>query len=379
MLNRAKLTSLMRNKRQRSVQIYASCITYVELISVEPVGGKEQRKKKNDRRLRGQDAPHADQLLLPAELFCNRDGGSIGADDSASLAKCKKGKAKITTASTLGVVRALASFQQLFFKHSKGGIYTTKAPVKISDSPKFSHRGISLDVARNFYSKESILRTLRGMFFNKLNRLHIHATDRESWPLEIPALPGLAKKGSYGESLTYSPEDVAQIQEYAFQRGIEVIFELEVPGHSGSINYSYPDVMAGQSSYGQLRLNDSSVDNFLDTLVDDLLPRLAPFSKHFHTGGDEIIPFLYQYDPSVRSSDLKVLVPLLQKFTDKHHARVRKHGFTPIVWEDMILDYNLTVGHDVIVQSWKGGNNVKSLTSTGHKVIVSNSDFLVRT
>ncbi|KAI0175764.1 glycoside hydrolase family 20 protein [Hypoxylon sp. FL1284] len=307
-------------------------------------------------------------------------------DESYNLTLGTNGKAAISAVSSTGVLRGLETFSQLFFKHSKGPVYTTMAPVKISDSPQFDHRGILLDVSRNYLPVDTIYRTIDAMSWNKMNRLHIHATDSQSWPLEIPALPELHEKGAYAKGMTYSPKDVTAIQTYAIQRGVEVVMEIDTPGHFGIVALAYPDLITGWgatpwSTYcneppcGQIQLNNSDTDAFFDKLMDDLLPRVAPYSAYFHTGGDEVNFQEYMLDPSVGTNDSAVIVPLLQKFIDKQHDRVRKAGLVPMVWEEIPADYNVTVGDDVLIQSWLGDEAIQSLTAQGHKVIASNSNY----
>lgn len=310
-------------------------------------------------------------------------------DESYSLSLSEKGAVKIQAASSVGVLRALETFTQLFFQHSETDeAYTIQAPVEISDKPQYEHRGILLDVSRSYFSVESIYRTIDAMAWNKLNRLHIHATDSQSWPLEIPALPKLAGKGAYAKGKTYTPEDVESIQKYALQRGVELIFEIDTPGHFGIAALSYPDLVAAwqadpwqdycaEPPCGQLKLNKPEVDDFLDTLMDDLLPRTNPYSTFHHIGGDEVNFNAIALDETVGTNDSKVIQPLMQKFFDKHSDRLSKHGVTPIVWEEFPLNYNVTLGDDVVVQSWLGDDAVKQLVSRGFKTIVSNYNFLV--
>lgn len=310
-------------------------------------------------------------------------------DESYSLTLNADGIARLTAVSSTGVLRGLETFSQLFYKHSVGPAwYTPYVPVSIQDAPKFPHRGILLDVARNWYPVKNILRTLDAMSYSKLNRLHIHITDSQSWPLEIPAMPELAKKGAYRSDLTYSPADIKQIQEYAIHRGIEVIIEIDMPGHIGSVAESHPELIAAYDAFpyfwwcaeppcGAFKLNETAVDKFLGKLFDDLLPRLEPYTAYFHTGGDELNANDSMLDPGVRSNSTQVLQPLLQKFIDAQHARVRKAGLTPMVWEEIPLDWNVTLGKDVVVQTWLGTASVKTLTSMGQKVIDSNYNYWV--
>nr|WGU18960.1 N-acetyl glucosaminidase [Albifimbria verrucaria] len=308
-------------------------------------------------------------------------------DESYTLSLSANGEAKIKSKTYVGSLRALETFSQLFFQHSSGNAwYTTKAPVSIEDKPEFPHRGILMDLSRNWFELDDIKRTIDAMSWNKLNRLHLHITDSQSWPLEIPALPKLAEKGSYRQGLTYSPADIAGIYEYGIHRGVNVIMEIDMPGHIGVVDLAYKDLIVAynerpyhwwcaQPPCGAFRLNSTKVYDFLDDLFDDLLPRIAPYTAYFHTGGDELNANDSRLDPDVRSNDTEILQPLLQKFIDFVHKKVRKAGLAPLVWEEMYTDWNITLGKDTIVQSWLGGNAVKEIAEAGHKVIDSNYNF----
>jgi hexosaminidase len=158
-----------------------------------------------------------------------------------------------------------------------------------------------------------------------------------------------------------------------------------MPGHSG-LWWSHPElnVAANLQPYwywcneppcGALKLNDSAVDGFLGKLFDDLFPRLSPYTAYFHTGGDELNANDSMLDPGVRSNSSTVLQPLLQKFIDSQHSRVRKAGLTPLVWEEIPLNWNVSLGNDTIVQTWLGASSVATLTSQGHKVIDSDYSY----
>ncbi|KAF2735365.1 hypothetical protein EJ04DRAFT_511770 [Polyplosphaeria fusca] len=308
-------------------------------------------------------------------------------DESYTLSLTEDGVVSISANSSVGLVRGLSSFTQLFFEHSQGGAYTTLAPVAIFDEPKFKHRGLNLDVSRNWFSVKDIKRTIDAAAYNKLNRFHLHITDSQSWPLEIPALPDLASKGAYRPDLTYSPAQFKEIQYHAAVQGVEMVTEIDMPGHTSSIWFAYPeliaafnqqpdwDTWAAEPPSGTLKLNSSKVSDFLDTLFDDLLPRVYPYSAYFHTGGDEVNKNAYKLDDTVRSSDPAVLQPLMQKFIDRNHDQVRALGLTPIVWEEMLLDWNLTLGNDVIVQSWQSDQAVATIVEKGHKVLAGNYNY----
>ncbi|KAF2195749.1 glycoside hydrolase family 20 protein [Zopfia rhizophila CBS 207.26] len=308
-------------------------------------------------------------------------------DESYTLKLTEDGEVTICGNSTVGLIRGVTTFTQLFFKHSQGGAYTTLAPVRIADAPKFSHRGVNLDVSRNFFSVQDIKRQIDAIAYNKMNRFHLHVTDSQSWPLEIPSLPELAEKGAYRPDLIYSTKDFKDIQYHAAIQGVEMITEIDMPGHTSSIWYSYPDLIsafniqpnwdtyAAEPPSGTLKLNSTEVGEFLETLFDDLLPRVHPYSSYFHTGGDEVNKNAYELDDTVRSKDPAVLQPLMQKFIDRNHDQIRAQGLTPVVWEEMLLDWNLTLGEDVIVQTWQSDEAVAQVVEKGHKALVGNYKY----
>lgn len=310
-------------------------------------------------------------------------------DESYKLEITIDGKVAISAASSTGLLHGLQTLTQLFYQHSsKSGIYTNKAPVEITDKPKFSHRGLNLDVSRDWYPVDDIKRTIYAISINKFNRLHLHVTDAQSWPLEIPAIPELAAKGSYQTGLTYSPQDLADIQSYAISVGVEVIVEIDMPGHTTSIGLAFPDLVTAfyaepwdtycaEPPCGSLKLNDPAVGTFLEKLFDDLLPRVSPYSSYFHTGGDEVKLNAYLLDPTIKSNDSLVIKPFLQKFLDRNHDQIRAAGLTPVVWEEMLTTWNLTLGDDVLVQAWLSDTSAATITAAGHKVITGNYLFWV--
>lgn len=312
-------------------------------------------------------------------------------DESYNLTVTEDGIAKIAATSSVGVMRGLETFAQLFYQHSsEDAWYMVNAPVDIQDSPRYSHRGVMIDTSRHFIKLTDIERTIDAMSWNKMNVLHVHVTDSQSWPLEVPALPELTAKGAYSKSSIYSVDDIQSIQEYGAYRGVEVYFEIDMPGHIGVVAEAYPDLIAAYDAYpyfwycaqppcGALRLNDSDVEDFLGTLFDDVLPRVAPYTSYFHTGGDEYNANGSMLDPGLKTNDTTILQPLVQSFIDSQHARVRAAGLIPMVWEEIPTTWNVTLGKDVVIQSWLGGTAIGDLTAAGHKVIDSDYNYWVRT
>jgi len=220
-------------------------------------------------------------------------------------------------------------------KPFQGGIYTAYAPATLKDWPLYSHRGINLDVARHFYPVRSIKHLIDGMSMNKLNILHLHITDSQSWPLEITALPELAKKGAYHKGLVYTAKDLADLQRHGALMGVEVYIEIDMPGHTASVYHAFPDLiasfnvqpdwmgMAAEPPSGTLKLNSSKVLEFLDTVIGDVLPRTKPFTKYFHTGGDEINRSAYKNDETVRTTEQIALAKHLEVMVNRTHSQVK--------------------------------------------------------
>lgn len=308
-------------------------------------------------------------------------------DESYNLTISVDGVASLTAKTSVGVLWGLETFAQLFYTNTSGTAwYTPLAPVAIEDAPNYKHRGVLLDVARNWYELTHIYRTIDAVAWNKMNRLHLHMTDSQSWPLEIPSMPEVAEKGAYRSDLTYGADDLEALQRYAVARGVELVVEIDMPGHIGSLALSHPELIVAYDAFpyfwwcseppcGAFKLNDTAVDDFLEKLFEDVLPRVAPYTAHFHTGGDELNANDSRLDPGVGTDSKAVLRPLLQRFIDANHKRVRAHGMVPIVWEEIPLSWNVTVGSDTIVQAWLGASSVKELTGRGLQVVDSNYNY----
>lgn len=333
--------------------------------------------------------------IYQASLAPNLDAATFfAADESYTISITAEGTANITSNSTIGTIRALQTFEQLFYAHSSGnGVYTPYAPLSIQDTPKWTHRGLNLDIARNPFSPDDVLRTIDAMASAKMSRLHLHATDAQSWPITVPSLPGLAAAGAYQSSLAWSTADLAQVQAYGLCNGISVFIEIDMPGHSGSIGYAYPDLItafnesdwstfAAEPGTGQLKLNSSAVYDFLKTLFADLLPRVSPYTQLFHNGGDEVNVNAFLLDETVRSNSSEVLQPLVQKLMSYVTGLVGTASLQPIVWEEMLLDWNLTLSSTgppggngsngtagAIIQVWRSSANLLLVLQKGYRVL----------
>lgn len=330
--------------------------------------------------------PCLDIHLVVVDTPANHLSGHV--DETYELSVRKEG-ASIHAATYFGALHALQSFTQLFYQHStQTGIYINTVPVHIKDGPKFPHRALNMDLARNWFPKDFVLRVIDSLSWNKFNRLHLHITDAQSWPLDIPSMPELSRLGAYQEGLSYTPQDLENIQRYALLRGMQVVLEIDMPGHTTSIAYAFPDLIAAAHALpwdqycleppcGSLKLAHPPVYEFLEKLWGDILPRVSPYTSYFHTGGDEVNLNSYTLDDSVMSKEKAVLQPLIQKLVDFNHGKIRAAGLAPIVWEEMLLEWDLDLGDDVIVQSWLDAASLAKITAAGHKAIGGSYSFWV--
>ncbi|KAG0607553.1 hypothetical protein M758_8G037600 [Ceratodon purpureus] len=301
-----------------------------------------------------------------------------------------------------GALHGLETFSQLVRRrNSANSKRFIPHNVLINDAPNFPHRGIILDTSRNFYPVDAILRTLQAMAYNKLNVFHWHITDSHSFPLELSKEPELANLGAYGEKERYSSSDVRKIIEFARLRGVRVIPEIDMPGHTGSWAEAYPDIVACHDQFwlpppglwserfgaepggvGQLNPLRSQTYKVVKNVVDEVADMFS--DNFFHGGGDEVNQGCWNNSTDIRDyvKGGGTLNELLTKFITKAHSYITAKKKTAIYWEDVILSGSINVSTLVlppkttILQTWnRGPANTKLLTSAGYRTIVSSSDF----
>ncbi|KAH9891915.1 N-acetylhexosaminidase [Cubamyces lactineus] len=294
--------------------------------------------------------------------------------------------ATLSANSTLGLFRGLTTFEQLWYAYS-GQVYTIEAPISIADSPAYPFRGFMLDTSRNYFPVSDIKRTLDAMSWVKMSQFHWHVVDSQSFPLEVPGFTELASKGAYSPTMVYSPSDVQEIVSYAGARGIDVMVEIDTPGHTAIISAAYPEhiacpeaspwsTFANEPPAGQLRLASPATTNFTADLL-AAVARMFP-SSIMSTGGDELNTECYAQDPKTQA-DLKAtgrtLEQALDVFTRTTHAAIRAEGKTPAVWEEMVLDHNVTLSNDTVVLVWISSANAAAVAAKNFRLVHGPSDY----
>ncbi|KAH9073564.1 N-acetylhexosaminidase [Lactarius deliciosus] len=309
-------------------------------------------------------------------------------DEAYSLVVPADGSAAVLSAnSTLGLFRGLTTFAQLWYTAS-GTVYTLGAPVAIQDSPAYPYRGFMLDTARNYFPVSDIKRTLDALSWVHINTFHWHIVDSQSFPLVVPGYTNISQKGAYSASAVYTPNDVASVISYAGARGIDVLVEIDTPGHTSAISKAHPEhiacaektpwaTYANDPPAGQLRLASPATVNFTVGLL-SAVAKLFP-STLFSTGGDEINARCYQDDAQTQQElGGKTVAQALDSFTQATHGALRSLGKTPVVWEEMVLSFNLTLSNDTIALVWISSDNAAAVAAKGFRFIhaASNSFYL---
>ncbi|BBH02131.1 beta-hexosaminidase 1 [Prunus dulcis] len=185
-----------------------------------------------------------------------------------------------------GALRALETFSQLCtLYYGSKSVQVYRAPWYIRDSPRFAYRGLLLDTSRHYLPVDVIKQVIESMSYAKLNVLHWHIIDRESFPLKVPSYPKLWK-GSYTKWERYTVEDEIEIVSFAKTRGINVMAEIDVPGHAESWGAGYPNLWPSTSCKEPLDVSKSSTFDVVSGIQSDMR-KIFPFEL-FHLGGDEV-------------------------------------------------------------------------------------------
>lgn len=277
-----------------------------------------------------------------------------------------------------GVQYGLVTLLQLVQNHGSGFEF---AAAYIDDHPRYSWRGLLIDVARHFVSVESLKRQIELMELTKLNELHLHLSDAEGFRLEIKSLPRLHEVGSHGQYYTQS--EMRGIIAFAAARGVRIIPEFDMPAHTGSWLVAYPSFAAGE--IGKLPQNGLA-EEVMDPSNEALYRRLSGFfdeiarlfpDRYVHIGGDEVNG--RQWTGSPRISGFKAKHGLaddraLQRyFTQRVRAMLAAHGKSTIVWDEMLA---ADPPKDVIIQSWRSSTMTGRAVRRGYQTLVSAGAYL---
>ena len=330
-------------------------------------------------------------LVQIDDAYDNLDSLQAGMNESYKLSIPLSGAAVLRAPTVWGALRALETLSQLITWESDDGSYVLRwAPWHIADAPRMPHRGVMIDTARHFISIRAIKRQIDALSYNKMNVLHWHAVDEQSFPLVSSRLPGLTALGAFTPAATYSPADVDDIVEYARERGVRVLLEIEMPGHSTAWSLSEPSLFiecapGPAADFGGLRrqLDPTSDATYamIDALLGDVAARLP--DRAIHLGGDEVNLPCWSRSATVRAwlaaRPNATLQDLYLHFEARVHALAASHGKAVHTWADV---YSAAAARgarlppSAVAQVWGDRPTVAQVARAGYGVVNSNGLYL---
>lgn len=286
----------------------------------------------------------------------------------------------LSAATDVGAIRGLATLVQLV--QNDGQQYFLPA-VTIQDSPRFRWRGLMLDCSRHFEPIGVIERTLDGMEAVKLNVFHWHLTDDQGFRIESKVFPLLTKDGSNGQY--YTQQQAREIVAYARARGIRVVPEFDMPGHTSSWMVGYPQLASApgpfqiQTGFGIFNpVMDPTRDGtyrFLDKFIGEMAA-IFP-DKYMHIGGDENNGVEWRDNQRIqafmRAHHFTTTSELQAYFNQRLLKILTRHGKRMIGWDEVLTP---DLPKSVAVQSWRGFASLAQAAREGHHGILSNGYYL---
>jgi len=299
-----------------------------------------------------------------------------------SVPGAEGGVATVKAKTVFGALRGLETFSQLVKFDFDGGLYRIEAaPWVIDDKPRFPHRGLMIDSGRHFQPLASIRSVIDSLPYAKLNVLHWHMVDSQSFPFESKSSPKLWE-GSFSAQERYTQEDIAAIVEYARLRGVRVIVEFDMPGHASSWCKGYPEICPSTSCLQPLNVANNATFTLIDNLIQELAgdhagparpARAGLFADNFvHLGGDEVNTGCWSSTPSV-AAWLKAQNMTADEgyayFVKKVASMVIKRKHRPVQWSEVFDHFKGSLPKEVIVHVWKDVTNVTEVVALGYDVI----------
>jgi hexosaminidase len=303
----------------------------------------------------------------------------LGEDESYVLEVAPSG-ANISAPNDLGALHGLQTFLQLVSVSPDGFV----APAMIiKDTPRFPWRGLMIDAARHFIPLEVLRRNIDGMEAVKMNVFHWHLSENQGFRVESRKFPKLHEMGSNG--LYYTPEEIRGLIAYARERGIRVVPEFDIPGHSTAWFVGHPEFASGPGPFAIERRwgvfdpafdpTNEKVYKFLDEFIGEM-GKLFP-DHFFHVGGDEVNGKQWDANPKIqefiRAHDLKGNAGLQLYFNKKLQGIVSKHGKSMVGWDEVL---DPTLPKDIVIQSWRGQASLAEAAKQGYRGILSHGYYL---
>ncbi|MGM9760459.1 MAG: family 20 glycosylhydrolase [Parabacteroides sp.] len=356
--------------------------------------------------------------LIPKPVQCEVTGGFFRVDSAAILSATPDGKVVFSLdpsspmnpegyeleVSDQGIRLTAATETGLFY--GKQTLLQLMTPqgiphVKIQDAPRFAYRGLHLDVSRHFFPKEEVLKLLDVMSSYKLNTLHLHLVDGGGWRIQIDKYPKLTELASHRTESDwlkwwdgkdrkhvpadtehayggyYTKEDIREIVNYATERHINVLPEIEFPGHSDEVFVAYPELCCEGKPYTSSDFCIGNEQSF--TFMEDVLTEVIDLfpSTYIHVGGDEASKSAWKKCPKcqalMRKKGMTHVDELQSYMIHRAEEFLNSKGRKLIGWDE-ILEGGLTPG--ATVMSWRGESGGIKSARMGHDVVMTPGNYM---
>ncbi len=328
------------------------------------------------------DAQPAEPAKATLRVECTAAGPGypqLGEDESYTLDVTAQG-ALIKSATIAGARRGLETFAQLVVPDAGG--FSAPA-MHIEDQPRFPWRGLMIDVSRHWMPVAVIKRNLDAMAAVKLNVFHWHLSDDQGFRVESKLYPKLQQMGSDGHY--YTQDEMRDVVAYARDRGIRVVPEFDIPGHTLAWLVGYPDLtnVPGPFTIGRTwGIFDPVMDptseytyQFLDGSIGEMV-QIFP-DPFFHIGGDEVNGKVWNASPRIQAFEkehnLAGAHGLQAYFNQRILKILDKYGKTMVGWDE-ILHPDLPKA--AVIQSWRGSKSLADAAIAGHRGILSSGYYL---
>jgi hexosaminidase len=338
----------------------------------------DQVSRQTGMTLNGQAADASNATLVIHAENAGRKVQEFEEDESYTL-EIATSRATLTAPNALGTLHGLQTFLQLIEPTPAGFAVPV---ITIHDQPRFAWRGLLIDVSRHFIPLEVLQRNLDGMAAVKMNVLHWHLSDDEGFRVESKRFPKLHELGSEGQYYTQS--EIRDLVAYARDRGIRVVPEFDMPGHSRSWMAGYPDLASVPGAYraGRIADADTVMDptrdgtyKFLDKFIGEMAA-LFP-DAYFHIGGDEVNNKPWDSNPKIqefiRAHGMKNNSDLQAYFNRRLQKIVSKHGKIMMGWDEVL---HPDLPKTVVVESWRGQDSLAEAAKQGHCGLLSYGYYL---
>ena len=301
-------------------------------------------------------------------------------EDESYQLQITSSQATLSAATDVGAMHGMETFLQLVKLENDA---CAVPAVSIDDAPRFRWRGYMIDVSRHFEPVDEIKRTLDGMAVAKLNVFHWHLSDDQGFRAESKKFPKLTEVASSG--LYYTQDQMREVVAYARARGIRVVPEFDMPGHSSSWILAYPEIGSGEDikelprvfgiPRAELDPSNEKTYKFIDTFVgemSDIFP-----DQYFHIGGDETAGKGWLDNPRIaefmKKKGFNTPAELQAYFNQRLLPILTKHHKKMVGWDEIL---NPALPKDIMVQSWRGEASLADGATKGYTGILSAPYYL---